>query len=99
MKYTYKTKGTCASMIEIDINDESKIIDDARFVGGCAGNATGVTRLVIGMPAADAVEKLKGIKCGSKKTSCPDQFSVALSEALEQMSNKNAGLNLKEGVI
>ena len=75
-------------MIEVDINDESKTIDDARFVGGCGGNTTGVTRLVIGMPAADAIQKLKGIKCGSKKTSCPDQLSVALSEALEKIDGE-----------
>ena len=88
MKHSYKTKGTCASMIEVDINDETKIIDDARFVGGCAGNTTGVARLIIGTPAADAIQKLKGIKCGAKKTSCPDQLSIALTEALELMNDE-----------
>jgi uncharacterized protein (TIGR03905 family) len=76
----YKTKGTCSRMVIVDVEDG--VITDCQFVGGCAGNTTGVAKLVTGMKAEDAIEKLRGIKCGFKSTSCPDQLSVALSEAL-----------------
>ena len=89
MKHSYKTKGTCSSMIEIEINDESKIIESARFVGGCAGNTAGISLLVKGMSAAEAMQKLQGVKCGAKKTSCPDQLSIAISEVLEQIDKTN----------
>lgn len=89
MKYSYKTKGTCARAIEFDLNDE-KIIESAQFEGGCGGNTQGVARLVIGMSANDAIKKLKGINCGSKGTSCPDQLSTALEEALAAMKPKMA---------
>ena len=67
-------------MIIVDVEDG--VITDCQFVGGCAGNTAGVARLVTGMKAEDAIEKLRGIKCGFKSTSCPDQLSAALSEAL-----------------
>ena len=86
MKFSYKTRGTCAKKIEFELNDD-KIIENARFDGGCAGNAQGVARLVEGLSADAAIKKLKGIKCGAKKTSCPDQLSVALTEALELMND------------
>ena len=85
MKYNYKTKGVCAQMIEFDLNDE-KIIEDAKFMGGCGGNTQGVARLVTGMKADEAIEKLKGINCGGKGTSCPDQLSTALEQALAELS-------------
>ena len=85
MNYTYKPKGTCSREIAVKINDD-KTIEEAVFVGGCAGNAQGITRLVKGMTTSQAIEKLKGIRCGSKKTSCPDQLSIALEQALESMS-------------
>ena len=77
----YKTKGVCSRMIVVDTEDG--IITDCKFVGGCAGNTQGVAALVIGMKAEDAIAKIKGIKCGFKPTSCPDQ----LAEALEEMIN------------
>ena len=58
-------------------------ITDCAFIGGCSGNTQGVASLVIGMKAEDAVAKIKGIKCGMKSTSCPDQLALALEEALE----------------
>ena len=76
----YKTSGTCSRMIIVEVEDG--IVTDCSFVGGCAGNTTGVASLVKGMKAEDAIEKLKGIRCGFKNTSCPDQLSRALSEAL-----------------
>ena len=76
----YKTSGTCSRMIIVEVEDG--VVTDCSFVGGCAGNTTGVASLVKGMKAEDAIAKLKGIRCGFKNTSCPDQLSRALSEAL-----------------
>lgn len=78
----YKTKGTCSRMIIIEL--EGNVITDCKFVGGCAGNTAGIASLVIGMKAEDAIRRLKGIRCGFKPTSCPDQLSVALSEAISE---------------
>ena len=76
----YKTKGTCSRAVIVDVEDG--IITDCAFVGGCSGNTQGVASLVIGMRAEDAVKKIKGIKCGMKSTSCPDQLALALEEAV-----------------
>ena len=74
----YTTKGVCSRKILVDTEDG--IITDCKFVGGCAGNTQGVAALVIGMKVEDAIKKIKGIKCGFKGTSCPDQLAVALEE-------------------
>ena len=76
----YKTKGTCAREVIVDIEDG--IITECKFVGGCSGNTQGVASLVVGMKVEDAVAKIKGIKCGMKSTSCPDQLALALEEAV-----------------
>lgn len=76
----YKTSGTCSRMVIIDIEDG--IVTDCSFVGGCSGNTAGVASLVKGMKVEDVVEKLRGIKCGFKSTSCPDQLAKAVEEAL-----------------
>ena len=81
MKKVYFTKGTCSEKIEYEVVDG--IIKDVRFTGGCSGNAQGVARLVKGMKASEAIEKLEGTRCGNKLTSCPDQLTKALREALE----------------
>ena len=75
---TYKTKGVCSRQIDMDI--ENGIIVDAKFTGGCSGNTQGVAALVIGMTTEEAIKRLRGIKCGIKATSCPDQLAVALEE-------------------
>ena len=75
----YTTKGVCARMIIVDTEDG--VITSCKFVGGCAGNTQGVASLVVGMKAEDAINKIKGIKCGFKPTSCPDQLATALEEA------------------
>ena len=75
----YKTKGTCSRAVIVDIEDG--VITDCRFVGGCSGNTQGVAALVKGMKVDEAVSKIKGIKCGMKSTSCPDQLALALEEA------------------
>ena len=74
----YTTKGVCSRMIIVDTEDG--VITDCKFVGGCAGNTQGVAALVIGMKIEDAIGKIKGIKCGFKATSCPDQLALALEE-------------------
>jgi len=81
MKYTYKTKGTCSRKILLDVKDG--IIRDVSFVGGCAGNLRGMSVMVKGMRAEEVIEKLEGILCGFKSTSCPDQ----LAQALKQIRN------------
>lgn len=74
----YKTQGVCSRMIIVDTEDG--VITDCKFVGGCAGNTQGVAALVVGMKVEDAISKIKGIKCGFKATSCPDQLANALVE-------------------
>ena len=75
----YTTKGTCSRKIIVDVEDG--IVVNCRFEGGCSGNTQGVAALVKGMKVEDAVAKIKGIKCGMKSTSCPDQLALALEEA------------------
>lgn len=77
---TYKTKGVCSSTIDIDIKDG--VIDSVAFVGGCNGNLQGISRLVVGMTPEEAIGKLKGITCGFKTTSCPDQLALALESMI-----------------
>ncbi|MBR2343024.1 MAG: TIGR03905 family TSCPD domain-containing protein [Clostridia bacterium] len=78
----YRNHGTCSRMVIVDIEDG--VITDCKFIGGCSGNTQGVAALVRGMTAEEAVRRLRGIKCGMRSTSCPDQLALALSEALEQ---------------
>ena len=78
MRYSYKTNGTCSR--QIDFKVENSIITDVSFVGGCNGNLKGISALCIGMRIEDVINRLSGIKCGFKNTSCPDQFAKALSQ-------------------
>lgn len=75
----YKTHGTCSRAISIDIDDQG-CIREVRFVGGCDGNAKGICALVRGMHAGTVKDRLLGIRCGAKSTSCPDQLAKALKE-------------------
>ena len=77
----YKTKGTCSSSIEIELDGD--VIKSVSFTGGCNGNLQGISRLVEGMKARDAITRLKGIRCGFKPTSCPDQLALALESIME----------------
>lgn len=76
----YKPSGVCSQLINFDIEDG--IVKNVSFLGGCNGNLQGISRLVEGMKATDAIEKLQGIKCGFKNTSCPDQLAKALQSAI-----------------
>lgn len=81
MKYTYTTWGTCSRQIDFEIEDG--VIKNVVFTSGCNGNLQGISRLVEGMTPEEAISKLEGIKCGTKPTSCPDQFARALKEAVQ----------------
>ena len=74
----YKTSGTCSQLIQLEV--ENNIIQSVSFTGGCNGNLKGISALVSGMNVDDAISKLKGIKCGLKNTSCPDQLAHALEQ-------------------
>ena len=79
MAYRYKTKGTCSQEILFDIRDGK--VRDVKFISGCDGNTKGVAALVEGMDADEVIARLKGIRCGRKPTSCPDQLALALEAA------------------
>ena len=76
----YKTSGVCAQQIHLELDGD--VIKEVEFIGGCNGNTKGIASLVRGMKAEDAIERMEGITCGFKPTSCPDQLSKALKEAL-----------------
>ena len=79
-QYDYKTKGVCSRAIHVEVSDDN-IITSVRFTGGCMGNTQGVARLAEGRTPEEVIALVKGIRCGNKGTSCPDQ----LAEALEEM--------------
>lgn len=81
MHFTYNTFGTCSARIEFDIEDGR--LHNVAFLGGCNGNLQGIGRLVEGMPATEVEQRLRGIDCGGRGTSCPDQLSIALRQAIE----------------
>lgn len=88
MQMKYSNKGVCSTQTILDVDDNTHIINSCEIVGGCMGNTQGISSLLIGMKAEDAIERMKGIKCGFRSTSCPDQISKALTEALAQLSSK-----------
>jgi uncharacterized protein (TIGR03905 family) len=79
MRYTYQTQGTCSEAIDFEIVDGK--LHHVQFIGGCDGNTQGVSRLVEGMKVEDVLERLEGIRCGWKDTSCPDQLCRAIRQA------------------
>lgn len=80
MKVEFKTKGTCSSLIEVQT--ALGIIEEVRFQGGCNGNLKGICSLVKGMPVEEVIQRLEGIRCGARPTSCPDQLAQALKATL-----------------
>lgn len=81
-RFTYTTRGVCSRAIEIAVEDGT--VKEVRYSGGCHGNTQGVAALVRGMKVTEAIDRLKGIRCGMKNTSCPDQLAQALSAYLEK---------------
>lgn len=81
-KIAYMTKGTCSQVIEV--SGENGCIIDVKFYGGCHGNLQGISRLVEGMKYEDVIERLNGISCNGKPTSCPDQLCRAIEQLMAQ---------------
>ena len=81
MHISFRPQGVCSQRMEIDVEDG--IVKKLAVTGGCSGNLQGISRLVEGMPAEAVIEKLEGIRCGFKNTSCPDQLAGALKKYLE----------------
>lgn len=82
MKHVYVPTGVCSRKIYLEVDGE--IIKKVEFEGGCNGNTKGLSAMVEGQNVKDVIKKLKGIKCGFKTTSCPDQLASALEEILEE---------------
>jgi len=80
-KFAYTTHGTCSRQIIFEIEDN--IVHNVKFVSGCSGNTQGISRLVEGLPVEEVISRLKGIRCGYKNTSCPDQLSKALEATVK----------------
>ena len=80
MTIDYKTKGTCSRQMIVDVEDG--VVRAVKIVGGCDGNLKGISKMVVGMKVEDVVDRLSGIRCGAKATSCPDQLATALRQAL-----------------
>lgn len=85
MEHIYRPRGVCSREMWVEVEDG--IIRRVEVIGGCNGNLKGISRLLVGMRAEDAIEKLEGIRCGFKPTSCPDQLSKALRECLKKQAN------------
>lgn len=82
MNIDYRPSGVCSKQIHIKVEDG--IVSSLEFVGGCDGNLHALSRLVEGMPVEQIIAKLEGIRCGFKKTSCPDQLAKALKKAVPE---------------
>ena len=83
MKYTYTPRGVCSRRMTVELSD-AHVIEKVTVEGGCSGNLQGISKLVVGMTAEEAIARMEGISCGGKPTSCPDQLAKALKKAIEQ---------------
>ncbi|DAA97241.1 TPA: TIGR03905 family protein [Candidatus Gastranaerophilales bacterium HUM_9] len=83
----YATRGTCSKMIGVEITDD--VITNIEFIGGCQGNLTGISKLVVGMNVDEVINRLEGIDCGGRGTSCPDQLAKCLIEYKNKKLIKN----------
>lgn len=80
MTITYRPKGVCSRLMRVEVEDG--IIRQVEVQGGCSGNLQGISRLLVGMPVQQVIERMEGVRCGGKPTSCPDQLAKALRQAL-----------------
>ena len=78
MNIQYQTSGTCSAAINVEI--ENNVVKSVEYIGGCDGNLKGIASLVKGMPVEEVIKRLKGIRCGDKTTSCPDQLVKCLEK-------------------
>ena len=85
MEHIYRPRGVCSREMRVELEDG--IIRKVKVIGGCDGNLKGISKLLVGMRAEDAIARLEGIRCGFKNTSCPDQLSIALRECLQKEGN------------
>ena len=83
MTYTFRPRGVCSQQMQVEVDDQG-IIRELQVLGGCSGNLQGIASLVRGMPAEEAIRRLKGIRCGFKDTSCPVQFARNLEKAMAE---------------
>ena len=83
MTYSFRPSGVCSQEMRVELDDQG-IIRDLKVVGGCSGNPQGISALVRDMPAQEAIARLRGIRCGFKPTSCPDQLAQGLEKILQQ---------------
>lgn len=83
MTYTFRPQGVCSREMRVELDDQG-VIQKMEALGGCSGNLQGISALVVGMPAQEAIHRLKGIRCGAKSTSCPDQLACGLEAWLNQ---------------
>ena len=87
MAHQYNPKGVCSRRITFDL--DNGVVRNVIFEGGCSGNTQGISRLVEGMPAQEAIKRLAGIRCGFKSTSCPDQLAIALENAVAENDDRH----------
>ena len=85
MQYTYTPQGVCSKQMIIEIDEDNQTIKSVKIVGGCPGNTVGVSKLVEGKKIDEVIKTLKGIPCGYRVTSCPDQLAKALKEIKSKM--------------
>jgi len=83
MTYDFTPRGVCSRKMHVELDENNNVVS-LKVEGGCSGNLQGISALVKGMPAAEVVERLKGIRCGFKDTSCPDQLACGLERILQQ---------------
>lgn len=83
MTYSFQPRGVCSREMRVELDDQG-VIQDLSVVGGCSGNLQGIAALVRGMTAQEAIQRMKGIRCGSKSSSCPDQLALGLEQILAQ---------------
>lgn len=82
MEFTFRPRGVCSQMMDIEIEDNKLV--KLKVMGGCSGNLQGISSLVEGMDVNEIIKRLEGIRCGFKKTSCPDQLAQALKQYLKE---------------
>lgn len=85
-EFTYRPQGVCSTRIQMQIEDG--VLIGLQFEGGCDGNLKGLSRLAVGMPVDEVIERLQGIRCGRKSTSCPDQLAKALANVKAENSDE-----------